>query len=178
MFTTAALLCIFGVAIILAIVPCIALRRGERLCDAAWEELKSERGRRHELIDRLLDKLGGNEDVSVLIEGVRAIREKCAREDATVSARGDAERQLTGAARDLASRVSAESSEGGGAPLRQMCEQIEQARERIGMAASFYNRAVDEHNSQARFFPSNVVARVLRFAPRERFEFEEREREA
>jgi LemA protein len=135
----------------------------------AWAQIDVQLKRRYDLIPNLVetvkDYMQYEQDVLTQVTQARA---------AAVSAQGPAEQgraenALTGALRQLFAVVENYPELKANENVMALQEELTSTENRIAFARQFYNDNVMRFNTRLQTFPTNVVAGLLGFSPREFF---------
>jgi len=166
---------LIGIALVLVISVIVSYNRFVRqrtLVEESWGDIDVELSRRHALIPNLVETVRGYADHEreVLETLVRAREEATAHRSDSPATRGGFEETVTAALQSVLARVEAYPDLRASASFLQLQEQLTLTEDRIAAARRFYNGNVRSYNSRVRTFPSNVVAAMFRFRPRDFFE--------
>lgn len=164
-------LVVFVVAVVLvwSLTVLNRLARRRRTVDEAWMQLDAELTRRRALVANLVAAVrarggGGHEALDAVDRaGVAAT---AARGPAR---RADAEDTLADAVRGLLDVVDADPDLSGSADVVALRQDLDRAETRIATAVRFHDDAVRGYDATVTTRPTNLVARVGRFSPREPF---------
>ncbi len=143
--------------------------------DEAWSDITVQLKRRADLIPNLVDSVKGY-----------AAHEKTVFEDVTtarsnlVNAQGiketaAAENQLTGALKSVFAVAEAYPDLKANQNFIELQQELVDTEDKIQAARRFYNGGVRDLNSRVQTFPSNAVAGVFHFTPRDFFELDDAE---
>ena len=141
--------------------------------DNAWSQIDVQLRRRYDLIPNLVNTVKG------YAAHERGIFERVAEaRNAAISAQGvpqqaQAENQITQALRQLFAVVEAYPDLKANQNFLALQEELSGTEGRIAFARQFYNDSVMTYNNACQQFPSNIVAGMFTFTPREFFETEE-----
>ncbi|CAN5661111.1 LemA family protein [soil metagenome] len=145
--------------------------------DASWSDIDVQLKRRHDLVPNLVETVRGYASHErETLEGVIRAR------NAAVSAQGPedqakAENQLSGALRQIFALSESYPQLQAADNFRDLQQTLKQLEDSIQRARGSYNNQVREYNTKIRSVPSNIVANMGGFRPREFFEIEEAARE-
>ena len=89
------------------------------------------------------------------------------------AAQAQAENVLTGALRQLFALAEAYPDLKANQNFLNLQEELTSAEDRIAYARQFYNDAVMSYNARIQSIPSNIIAGMFNFSPREYFEAEQ-----
>ncbi len=145
--------------------------------DAAWSQIDVQLRRRHDLIPNLVETVKGYAaHERETLEAVVAARRQAV--DATgVEQQAQAENMLTGALRQLFALAEAYPDLKANQNFLALQEELTGTEGRIAFSRQFYNEQTLAYDNARESFPTNVVAGVFNFEPREYFEAEESSRE-
>ncbi|TVP44350.1 MAG: LemA family protein [Gemmatimonadales bacterium] len=145
--------------------------------DSSWSDIDVQLKRRHDLVPNLVETVRGYASHErETLEGVIRAR------NAAVSAQGpqdqaQAENQLSGALRQIFALSESYPQLQAADNFRDLQQTLKQLEDSIQRARVGYNNQVREYNTKIRSVPSNIVANMGGFRPREFFEIEEGARE-
>jgi len=145
--------------------------------DSSWSDIDVQLKRRHDLVPNLVETVRGYASHErETLEGVIRAR------NAAVSAQGpedqaQAENQLSGALRQIFALSESYPQLQAADNFRDLQQTLKQLEDSISRARVGYNNQVREYNTKIRSVPSNIVANMGGFRPREFFEIEEGARE-
>ena len=147
------------------------LRRRNRV-DASWADVDVELTRRLELVPNLVAAARGymQQESAVLQEATRA--RAAAAGAHTPAERGAAERGVRAVLGTVIATVEAYPDLRAGETVAELMRRLQATEERIAYARGYYNALVAEYEALRTTLPSNLVARALRFRPREFFDRE------
>ena len=138
--------------------------------DNAWSQIDVQLKRRHDLIPNLIETVKGYAaHESGTFEKVVAAR------NAAVNAQGpqqaaQAENVLTGALRSIFALAEAYPDLKANQNFLALQEELTSTEDRISYARQFYNDRVLRYDNKLETFPSNTIAGMFNFKPREYFE--------
>ncbi|HKF52620.1 MAG TPA: LemA family protein [Candidatus Acidoferrales bacterium] len=139
-------------------------------CDNAWSDIDVQLKRRYDLIPNLVETVKGyaGHEKSTL-EGVVQAR------NAAMSAQGPAEKagaenMLTSALRQVFALAEAYPQLRAVESFNQLQNTLNQLEDSIQNARRYYNAVVRDLNTKIAEFPSNIIAGMFNFKPREFFE--------
>ncbi len=141
--------------------------------EEAWADIDVQLKRRYDLIPNLVGTVKGY-----------ATHERAAFENVTkaraqalgaqgVEAHAKAENMLSGALKSIFAIAEAYPELKANQNFLELQRELSDTENKIQAARRFYNTNVRDLNTALRTFPSNVVAKVFSFGPREFFELEE-----
>ena len=138
--------------------------------DNAWSQIDVQLKRRHDLIPNLIETVKGYAaHESGTFEKVVAAR------NAALNAQGpqqtaEAENQLTGALKSIFALAEAYPDLKANQNFLALQEELTSTEDRISYARQFYNDRVLRYDNKLETFPSNTIAGMFSFKPREYFE--------
>lgn len=139
-------------------------------CDNAWSDIDVQLKRRYDLIPNLVETVKGYAaHEKGTLEGVIAAR------NAAMSAQGPAakagaENMLTSALRQVFALAEAYPQLRAVESFTQLQGTLNQLEDSIQNARRYYNAVVRDLNTKIAEFPSNLIANMFNFKPREFFE--------
>jgi LemA protein len=150
-----------------------SLARFRLMADNAWADIDVQLKRRHDLIPGLVAAVEGHADYErgTLEDVVRARNE--ALSASGPSASGAAEAELGGAVKRLMVLAEAYPDLKAGSSYLDLQRSLVDLEDHIQNARRYYNAVIRDYNTRVAQFPSNLVAGVFRFAPREFFGIED-----
>ncbi len=144
--------------------------------DAAWSQIDVQLKRRHDLIPNLVETVKGYAaHERETLEAVVAARRQAV-EATGVENQAQAENMLTGALRQLFALSEAYPDLKANQNFLALQEELTGTEGRIAFSRQFYNEQTLAYDNARESFPTNVVAGVFNFEPREYFEAEESSR--
>lgn len=146
------------------------LVRSRNRVSTAWSDIDVQLQRRHDLIPQLVKAVDAYAKYEkATLEAVTELRAEAMRV-VDVNARGDAELALSeGVARLLALAESYPDLKANENFLKLQAELVE-TENYLQFARRYYNGAVRDYNTMTETVPSNLVAGLFRFGPREFFQ--------
>jgi LemA protein len=172
---------IFLILVILLVIMVVSMYNGlVRLrvtSDTAWSDIDVQLKRRHDLIPNLVETVkgyAGHERGT--LEAVTNAR------SAAMSAQGPAQKaaaegMLTQALKSLFALAEAYPQLRAVESFSQLQNTLSELEDAIQNARRYYNAVVRDLNTKIAQFPSNIIAGMFNFKPREFFEMPEAERE-
>ena len=146
--------------------------------EAAWSQIDVQLKRRHDLIPNLVETVKGyaaheRETLEAVIQArQQAVAAKGVEDQA------QAENILTGALRQLFAVSEAYPELKANENFLALQEELTGTESRIAFSRQFYNEQVLAYDNALETFPSNTVAGLFNFEPKEYFEVEEAGRDA
>lgn len=138
--------------------------------DNAWSQIDVQLQRRHDLVPNLVETVKGYaaHERETLDAVVRA--RNAALEAQGPAAQAQAENVLTGALRQLFALAEAYPDLKANQNFLGLQEELTSTEDRVAYARQFYNDSVLNYNNRIQSVPSNLIASMFGFAPREYFE--------
>jgi len=167
------LLVILAIPILLLVIV-IAMYNGlVRLrvqCDNAWSDIDVQLKRRYDLVPNLVETVKGyaGHEKGTLEAVVQARNSAMSAQGP--AAKADAENMLTGALRQIFALAEAYPQLRAVESFTQLQNTLTQLEDTIQNARRYYNAVVRDLNTKIQVFPSNVIAGMFNFKPREFFE--------
>ena len=139
-------------------------------CDNAWSDIDVQLKRRYDLIPNLVETVKGyaGHEKSTL-EGIAAARNRAMTTEGP-AAKGEAEGMLTAALRQVFALAEAYPQLRAVESFTQLQQTLNQIEYSIQNARRYYNAVVRDLNTKIAQFPSNIIAGMFNFKPREFFE--------
>lgn len=139
-------------------------------CDNAWSDIDVQLKRRYDLIPNLVETVKGyaGHEKSTL-EGVVAARNQ-AMTARGPAAKGEAEGMLASALRQVFALAEAYPQLRAVESFTQLQNTLNQIEDSVQNARRYYNAVVRDFNTKIAVFPSNIIAGMFNFKPREFFE--------
>ena len=168
-----------AVAVVLLLAVLVMYNRFVRqrtLVDESWGGIDVELTRRHDLIPQLVETVRGYaaHEQAVLTVLVEAREAAAAHHADSPAHRQGYEDSLGGALQQVLARVEAYPDLQASQGFLALQRELTNTEDRIAASRRFYNGNVRAYNTRVGTFPSNLVAAVFRFRPREFFELSER----
>ncbi len=139
-------------------------------CDNAWADIDVQLKRRYDLIPNLVETVkgyAGHERQT--LEGVVAARNRAMTTEGP-AAKAEAEGLLTQALRQVFALAEAYPQLRAVESFTQLQQTLNQIEDTIQNARRYYNAVVRDLNTKVAQFPSNLIAGLFNFKPREFFE--------
>jgi LemA protein len=150
-----------------------ALVRLRKRCDNGWAQIDVQLKRRYDLIPNLVETAKGYlKHEREVLENVTKARQQ-AIDASGVKDQAKAENLLTGTLRSLFAVVENYPDLKASQNLLAMREDLVSTENRISFARQHYNDCVMDYNTRIATVPSNILAGMFAFKPREFFELEE-----
>ncbi len=163
-------LVIFVVVVLFIIGIYNSLVRLRVQCDNAWADIDVQLKRRYDLIPNVVETVKGYAaHEKGTFEAVINARNRAMTAQGP-AAKGEAEGMLAGALRQLFALAEAYPQLRAVESFTQLQGTLAQIEDTIQNARRYYNAVVRDLNTKIQQFPSNVVAGMFHFTPREFFE--------
>jgi LemA protein len=167
------LLVIIGAVAIMAIGMYNSLITLRNRCDNGWSQIDVQLRRRYDLIPNLVETVKGyakhEREVFEKVTQARA----AAVNAQTVKDQGQAENVLTGALKSLFAVAENYPELKANQNFLMLQEELAGTESKIAYARQFYNDTVMKFNMRQQVFPSNIIANMFGFKPRDYFQIEE-----
>ena len=142
-------------------------------CDNAWAQVDVQLKRRYDLIPNLVETVKGYaKHEREVFEKVTQAR-TAAIAATGVKDQGVAENMLSGALKSLFAVAEAYPELKANQNFLMLQEELAGTESKIAYARQFYNDIVMKFNTKQQVFPSNIIAGMFQFKPKEYFEIEE-----
>jgi LemA protein len=165
-----AVLIVIGVLAVAIIVIYNGLVRLKVQADNAWADIDVQLKRRYDLIPNLVETVKGYAaHEKGTLESVIAARNQAMTAQGP-AAKGQAESMLTGALRQLFALAEAYPQLRAVESFTQLQNSLQQIEDALQNARRYYNAVVRDLNTRIHQFPSNMIAGMTGFRPREFFE--------
>ncbi len=163
------LLLVLGAICLYVIIAYNSLTRLRLLANGAWADIDVQLKRRHDLVPRLVETVKGHTGFERgTMEAVVEARNR-ATAAAGPAASGAAERELSGAVRQLFAVAEAYPDLKSGDSFLALQRSLVEIEDHIQNARRYYNAVVRDLNTKVAQFPSNLIAGPFGIAPREFF---------
>lgn len=168
---------LFGILVVLLIAIYNSLVRLRVQADNAWSDIDVQLKRRYDLIPNLVETVKGyaGHEKQTLEAVVNARSRAMAAQGP--AAKAEAEGMLTGALKSLFALAEAYPQLRAVESFTQLQASLNQIEDAVQSARRYYNAVVRDLNTKIAQFPSNLVAGIFGFQPREFFELSSAERE-
>jgi LemA protein len=165
---------IFLIVVALVVVFVISLYNGlvslRVQCDNAWSDIDVQLKRRYDLIPNLVETVKGYAaHEKGTLEGVVAARNRAMTTEGP-AAKAEAEGMLTAALRQVFALAEAYPQLRAVESFTQLQQTLNQIEDSVQNARRYYNAVVRDLNTKIAVFPSNIIAGMFNFKPREFFE--------
>jgi LemA protein len=151
------------------------LVRDRNRIDNAWSQINVQLKRRHDLIPNLVETVKGyaaheRETLEAVVAARQRGVEAQESPDAGPREQGQAENMLTGALRQLFALSERYPDLKANQNFLALQEELTSTEDRIAYARQFYNDRVLGYNTRLQKVPTNVIAGMFGFTPREYFQ--------
>jgi LemA protein len=163
-------LVVIGALFVIVIAMYNGLVRLKVQCDNAWSDIDVQLKRRYDLVPNLVETVkgyAGHEKDT--LEGVITARNSAISATGP-AAKAGAESVLTGALRQVFALAEAYPQLRAVESFNQLQQTLNQLEDNIQNARRYYNAVVRDFNTKIAVFPSNILAGMFNFKPREFFE--------
>ena len=139
-------------------------------CDNAWSDIEVQLKRRYDLVPNLVETVKGyaGHEKGTLEAVVQARNSAMSAQGP--AAKADAENMLTGALRQVFALAEAYPQLRAVESFTQLQNTLTSIEDTIQNARRYYNAVVRDLNTKIQVFPSNIIANMFNFKPREFFE--------
>jgi LemA protein len=145
--------------------------------DSAWSDIDVQLKRRHDLIPNLVETVKGYAaHEKGTFENIARYR-SAAMQATTPADKAVAENQLTGALRTLFAVAENYPQLKANEEFTQLQGSLSQTEDAIQNSRRYYNAVVRDLNTRIQTFPTNILAGMFGFQPRQFFEVAEADRE-
>src|SRR6266699_955928 len=145
--------------------------------DSAWSDIDVQLKRRHDLIPNLVETVKGYAaHEKGTFENIAKFRSQ-AMQAATPADKAVAENQLTGALKSLFAVAENYPELKASEEFTQLQGSLSQTEDSIQNARRYYNAVVRDLNTKIQSFPTNILAGMFNFTPRQFFETAAADRE-
>ena len=166
-------LIIIGAVVLMAIGMYNSLVTLRNRCDNGWSQIDVQLRRRYDLIPNLVETVKGYaKHESGVFERVTQARAAAVNAQG-VQAQGQAENVLTGALKSLFAVAENYPDLKANQNFLMLQEELAGTEGKVAYARQFYNDTVMKFNMKQQVFPSNIIAGMFGFKPKEYFQIEE-----
>jgi LemA protein len=160
--------------IVLAVIFVISMYNGlvslKVQCDNAWSDIDVQLKRRYDLIPNLVETVKGYAaHEQGTLQGVVEARNRAMNTQGP-AAKAEAEGALTSALRQVFALAEAYPQLRAVESFTQLQNTLNQIEDSVQNARRYYNAVVRDFNTKIAQFPSNIIAGMFNFKPREFFE--------
>ena len=165
-----AVLVIIAAVVVFIIAMYNGLVRLRVQCDNAWSDIEVQLKRRYDLVPNLVETVKGyaGHEKGTLEAVVQARNSAMSAQGP--AAKADAENMLTGALRQVFALAEAYPQLRAVESFTQLQNTLTSLEDTIQNARRYYNAVVRDLNTKIQVFPSNIIANMFNFKPREFFE--------
>jgi LemA protein len=160
--------------VVAAVVAVVALYnrliRARNRASTAWSDIDVQLQRRHDLVPQLVkavDQYAKYERAT--LEAVSELRAEAMRQT-SIAARGDAEEQFSDGIAKLIALSESYPDLKANENFLDLQEELVETENYLQFARRYYNGSVRDYNTLIEVVPSNLVALLFRFAPRDFFQ--------
>jgi LemA protein len=144
----------------------------------SWSDVDTELKRRYDLIPNLVETVKGYAaHERETLERVIELRDACMADHGSVGHQAGTETQLVGAVGKLLAVAEAYPQLKADQNFLQLQKELVNTEDRIQAARRFYNGNVRDYKNKCEAFPSNLVAGMFNFQPRDFFDVDPAVRE-
>ncbi|PYX61467.1 MAG: hypothetical protein DMG73_03490 [Acidobacteria bacterium] len=145
--------------------------------DSAWSDIDVQLKRRHDLIPNLVETVKGYAaHEKGTFENIAKFRSQ-AMQASTPADKAAAENRLTGALKSLFAVAENYPELKASEEFTQLQNSLSQTEDAIQNSRRYYNAVVRDFNTKIQSFPTNILAGMFGFQPRQFFETTETDRE-
>ena len=168
-------LIIIAVLVIAVIAIYIGLVSARLKVDNAWSQIDVQLQRRFDLIPNFVETVKGYmQHESETFEKIAALRTSWAN-SSTVGEKAKLDGELSEALKTIMAVSENYPDLKASANFTQLSEELRNTENKISFSRQFYNDSVTMYNTKLELFPSNIIANMFNFKPRELFEAESEE---
>ena len=143
--------------------------------DNAWGQMDVQLQRRFDLIPNLVETVKGyTSHESETFEKITKLRTSWANAG-TVSEKADLDNQLSGALKTVMAVSENYPELKSNQNFSELSEELRNTENKISFSRQFYNDTVTIYNEKLQIFPSNIIANMFNFEPRELFKVDDNE---
>jgi LemA protein len=148
--------------------------RQRNLIDNSWSDIDTELKRRYDLVPNLVETVKGYAGhESGTLEAVTQARTRAMADAGSPDQQSQTENDLVGQLRSLIAVSESYPELKANAGFLDLQHELVSTEDRIQAARRFYNGNVRDYNARVQSIPTNLVARLTGFAPREYFQVDE-----
>ena len=143
--------------------------------DNAWSQIDVQLQRRFDLIPNFVETVKGYAaHESETFEKITSLRTSWANAN-TVAEKADLDNQLSGALKTIMAVSENYPDLKANQNFSELSEELRNTENKISFSRQFYNDNVTMYNEKLQLFPSNIIANMFNFKPRELFAVENNE---
>ena len=159
--------------IVIIVIAIIAMYNGlvsaKVKVDNAWSQIDVQLQRRFDLIPNFVDTVKGYAaHESETLEKVTQLRTSWANAG-TVAEKAELDNQLSGALKTIMAVSENYPDLKANQNFSELSEELRNTENKISFSRQFYNDSVTMYNQKLQLFPSNIIAGMFNFTPRELF---------
>jgi len=167
------LIIIIGAVVLIVVGMYNSLVTLRNRCDNAWSQVDVQLRRRYDLIPNLVETVKGYaKHEREVFENVTKAR-AAAVNAPTIKEQGQAENVLAGALKSLFAVAENYPELKANQNFLMLQEELAGTEGKVAYARQFYNDTVMKFNMRQQVFPSNIIAGMFGFKPRDYFQIEE-----
>ena len=137
--------------------------------DNAWSQIDVQLQRRFDLIPNFVETVKGyTSHESETFEKIAQLRTSWANAG-TVAEKADLDNQLSGALKTIMAVSESYPELKANQNFSELSEELRNTENKISFSRQFYNDSVTMYNQKLQLFPSNIIAGMFNFQPRELF---------
>ena len=137
--------------------------------DNAWSQIDVQLQRRFDLIPNFVETVKGYAaHESETFEKITSLRTSWANAN-TVAEKADLDNQLSGALKTILAVSENYPDLKANQNFSELSEELRNTENKISFSRQFYNDTVTMYNQKLQIFPSNIIANMFNFTPRELF---------
>ena len=137
--------------------------------DNAWSQIDVQLQRRFDLIPNFVETVKGyTAHESETFEKITSLRTSWANAN-TVAEKADLDNQLSGALKTIMAVSENYPDLKANQNFSELSEELRNTENKISFSRQFYNDTVTMYNQKLQIFPSNIIANMFNFTPRELF---------
>ena len=137
--------------------------------DNAWSQIDVQLQRRFDLIPNFVETVKGYAaHESETFEKITSLRTSWANAN-TVAEKADLDNQLSGALKTIMAVSENYPDLKANQNFSELSEELRNTENKISYSRQFYNDTVTMYNQKLQIFPSNIIANMFNFTPRELF---------
>ena len=159
--------------IVIIVIAIIAMYNGlvsaKVKVDNAWSQIDVQLQRRFDLIPNFVETVKGYAaHESETLEKVTQLRTSWANAG-TVAEKAELDNQLSGALKTIMAVSESYPELKANQNFSELSEELRNTENKISFSRQFYNDSVTMYNQKLQLFPSNIIAGMFNFTPRELF---------
>lgn len=140
--------------------------------DNAWSQIDVQLQRRFDLIPNFVETVKGyTSHESETFEKIAKLRTSWANAG-TITEKADIDNQLSGALKTIMAVSESYPELKANQNFSELSEELRNTENKISFSRQFYNDTVTMYNEKLQIFPSNIIANMFNFKPRELFKTE------